>query len=271
MSSPKRQSAGILAGNEAFRYFLWRQRSLADALNGHLPELLATDGRRVRRIFAGDRYLSMQEYDDAKSALEIAEMVEGRGSVGAGLRGYSMYAEHDSVAIWNYANSAEPAWVAVPFAKWSERAAFLAQLPGYGEGVARLRLCGGARLRWVSGRLMFEAALEQRNDGFYDDKTTQDLMDHLVDIRLETTIEKGGAVAPIRLVGRNILGGEIQRTGPRRVETAWEFNSAIYEQFRDEPSLRAWFVLTFDTSLFCVPQPWRDWWFEVEFPSKINM
>lgn len=271
MPSPKRIQGGILVGSQAFRYFLWRQRPLSHALRGFVPEILASDGRRVRRIHVGDRFLSMQEYDDRKSADAIAQMVQERGTSRVGLRGYAMYSEHESVAIWNYEGQADPAWVAFPFSDFPGRAAVLGQLPGYADGVARLRLCGGARLRWVSGRLLFEAAIEQRSDGFDDDPRTQDLMDHLVDIRLETTIDKDGEARPIRLIGRDVAATEIQRTSARRVEAAWALNAALYEQFRDNRSLRAWFVLTFDTSLFCLPDPWQQWWFEVGFPNHTHL
>lgn len=271
VSSSKRIQGGILVGSQAFRFFLWRQRPQTGALRGFLPEILASDGHRVRRIHVGNRFLSMQEYEDPQSADAIAQMVRDRGTSRVGLRGYAMYSEHESVAIWNYEGPADPAWVAFPNTDFPGRAARLWELPGYADGLARLRLCGGARLRWVSGRLLFEAAIEQRSDGFMDDERTQDLMDHLVDIRLETTIDHDGEARSLRLVGREAQDAEIQRVAPRRVEVAWALNAALYEQFRDNHTLKAWFVLTFDSSLFCLPDPWRQWWFEVGFPSHINL
>lgn len=271
MPSRMERKGGILTNGEAFRYFLWRKVVNSSALKGFVPDILASDGHRVRRLTVGDHFLSMQHYDDPDGAEAIAQMVEMGASQKAGLRGYSIYTDHDSVAIWHSSNESEPVWAVFPFANLPGSASVLASLPAYGDGGPRLRLCGGARLRWVSGRLVLEAAIEQRSDGFHDAKGTRDLMDHLEGLHLETTVEQAGERTPVRLAGRNAAANDIRRTAPRRVETRWELNASMYEPLRGNPSMRAWFVLTFDSSLFCVPEPWRQWWFEVNFPTQIDM
>jgi hypothetical protein len=265
------RQGGILGGGQDFRYFLWRRLARPGALNGFVPEILASDGRRVRRMYVGDRVHTMQQYEDRLGAEAIAEMVESRAPRGAGLRGYSIFSDADALAIWHTGGRGDSAWVAFPFADMPGRAAMLAASPEYGDHVPRLRLCGGARLRWASGQLLLEAAIEQRSDGFRDEPGSPDLMDYLVGWRLETTVENAGQVKPARLAARGEPLDGIRRASGRRVESSWILNASMHQKLRGRRSLKAWFVLTFDTRLFCLPDPWRTWWFEVDFPARVDL
>lgn len=262
---------GILGQGDAFCYFLWRRLARPAAWSGGVPDLLASDGQRVRRMTIADRVMTLQQYDDPHAAEAIARMVQAQARQGAGLRGYSMFRDAESVAIWQSRGEVESGWVAFPFTDLPGRAALLNRLPAYGPRVPRLRLCAGARLGWMHGHLVLEAAIEQRSDGFHDAPEGVDLMEFLTEWRLETLLVRGDDVRDARLLAPGKSCGAVLRVAPRRIETHWMLNEARFRALGDSAKLRAWFVLTFDARLFALPDPWRTWWFEVDFPDRVEL
>lgn len=253
---------------EAFRHFLWRRHHQKSTLNGFVPELLASDGRVVRRMLVEDSALVFQQFDDPATSETIVGSVESRSSSEASILGYSLFAQTDAVAIMHTGGGAEPGWIAFPCPTTHGRPEAIPTLPLTVDETPRRRIAGGARLRWKGRKLVLEAALEERVEAEMDDPIEVSLLDHLVGWQFDATVDKDGRAKPVRLAKSNQPADGILRTGERRAEACFVIDPTMHNRLGDRDGLRAWFSLRFDRGLFCLPQDWCTWWFSVRFPRS---
>ena len=151
-----------LTNSERFKHFIWKRHPHAKSWNNALPEVIATDGRLVRRLVSQPQYIYFQVFSDTGTAQTVAERVENSVSQGVALLGYSMFADNAAVAILHTGDANEPGWVAFP-----HRRLDASQIPTMPIRVAdepKLRLVGGANIAWSSGKRVIHAALEQRRN-----------------------------------------------------------------------------------------------------------
>lgn len=250
-----------------FRFFLWRRAAERAALNGYLPEVLASDGERVRRVALGSRVLMAQEFDEQEVARGVRRMVEARAQVRENLRGYAMFSEAEGLVIWRAPSGSGAGWVALPFDELSSGLVMRAVLPDATQAASVSKLCGGVRFRWSSGELVMDAAIEQRRAGA--DLGGVDLLDALLDWQVETTVMRHGKAKAVRLArGAGPLNSP-RRASPERVEASWAVDLRAYQSLKARPTLKVWFVLRFGAELFSIPQPWDTWWLQVERPELV--
>jgi hypothetical protein len=256
--------------SEDFRYFLWRRHHQSNALDGFVPELLATDGRTVRRMIADRAQLAFQQFECRRTAQAIVDSVESHSTRGVGICGYSMYAHAEALAIVHTGEKLDAGWLAFPYASSvNGRPAGIPTLPVYLNETPTVRLCGGAHLHWRHCRLVLEVAIEQCFEG--DDAPLQaDLLDHLASWRVRTTVLENGRAKPVRLPARQHSEVEIRRPSATRAEASFEIDANLYRQLVDNHELSAWLLLDFDRRLFCLPPEWCAWWFQVRFPRHIQ-
>ncbi len=257
----------FLAGAEDFKHFLWRRHRRTDALDGFVPEVLATDGRVVRRMSVDARQLTFQQFEDQRTAECIVNSVESNSSSAVGMLGYSMFSNAEALAILHSGGDLDAGWLAFPCPVGSGRPAAIPTMPIRLDDIPTLRLCGGAQVRWRDCNLVFEAAVEQRDSGV-DERV--DLLDHLIGWQVRTTVSRDGIARPSRLVADKQALDGIRRTGGGRAEASFRLDAAAYQRLDSPGDVRAWFVLEFDRRLFCLPPGWCTWWFELRFPPRIS-
>jgi hypothetical protein len=252
-----------------FRHFLWRRHHQSRALNGFVSELLATDGHLVRRMVAEKGQLTYQQFVDARTADAIVGAVEAHASGDAGMLGYSMFGDADALAIVHTGEELAPGWLAFPYANVRGRPSGIPTMPLLIEDIPTVRLCGGAQLGWSDCKLTLDVAIEQRVSLAEQIDEPIDVLDRLVDWRLETTVLKKGQASSVRLASQKASLDGIRRSSQQRVEASFFIDTSLLKQMEKREGLKAWFVLDFDRRLFCLPSEWCTWWFEMDFPDQI--
>jgi hypothetical protein len=246
-------------------------------LNGFVSEILATNGRMVRRMVAEKGKLTFQQFVDERTAEAIVKAVESHSTDGVGMMGYSMFTDADALAIVHTGDELTPGWLAFPYANVRGRPSGIPTMPLIIDDIPTIRLCGGAQLGWRDCQLTLDVAIEQRGEldgqrGDTDEQTGEpfDVLDRLVGWRLETTVLKQGRAHPVRLPSQKASPAGIRRSSKQRVEASFVIDSSLFKQMEKREGLKAWFVLDFDRQLFCLPSDWCTWWFEMNFPRQIR-
>lgn len=241
---------------------MWRRHPDPSWWDGYRPEILATDGREVRRMTSQHQHIAFQAFEDVPSARDIASKIEASVAQGVALMGYSMFSQHQAVAILHTADGLDPGWVAFPHLRTT--ASTTPTLPMSVADLPKLRVVGGAEVRWSGKELTLDAALEQRGDRFAQGPFAFNIIHHVKSWEIRgTTSREVGPAKPLRLMRRGATA-EIQRIHDLRLAGRFPLDPVIWREFEDDPTFRLWFVVTFDRELFCLPDDWLRFWFEVE-------
>lgn len=245
--------------SQNFKHLVWKRHLDSKAWDGALPEVVATDGHTVRRLVSESQLIYFQEFDDPHTGKVVQERVEASVEEGIALLGYSMFTEVETVAILHTGEALEAGWIAFPFTQKSR-----SKIPTMPIRVAsnpKARLVGGASVRWDSSNRIIKAALEQRGQSFLESQNAFNLIEHITHWELRAQV--GSENREIRLVD-SAEPRDLVRPEQFRVEGTFDVDDVILREFRDDPTLKIWFVITFDRELFCLPEDWLTFWLQVE-------
>jgi hypothetical protein len=242
-----------------FRHFLWRQHPGA-VLNEHLPEVVASDGYTVRRIVSRDHRVDFQVHDDPIMAASIVREIESSVGVGGAMLGYAMYSEGDTVAILRTGTDDHPSWLAIPHSHVRRMESSFRTLPLRLPDIPKARLIGGVTLTPTGQGAEVRAALEQRGSTFFSSRFAFDLLRHIRSWELHATVERNGVTERIRLLRDPVLIKH--RVDWQRIEAFSVTDEWIHREYAQDPTLKMWFVVQFDTALFSLPQQWLRFWLQ---------
>lgn len=244
-----------------FKHLLWRRHPDDTWWDGCRPEILASDGRVVRRLSSQHQHISFQAFEDQNSARDVCDKIEASVAQGVALMGYSMFSQHEAVAILHTADNLDPGWVAFPHRRTNSST--VPTLPLTVADVPKLRIVGGAEVRWASGDTVLDAALEQRGERFAKTPFAFNALDHVSSWEIWGRVGRGADTKQLRLVKR---GEEphIRRVSDQRLGGRFPLDPVIWREFQAEPTFKLWFLVTFDRELLCLPNDWLRFWMQVE-------
>ena len=253
-----------------FRHFLCRAHTYCDSAHCHLPEVLTTDGRVVRRMASIPKQIVFQEFTHAETAAALIGRIEQSGVSGMPVVGYSMFEEHDAVAILRTGSSIESGWLAFPDSGIIGSSHPSPTLPVEVANFPKLRLVAGAHLTWERRGFHVHAALEQRGSEFMATHAAFDALSHVEAWEVFASIERKGRSELIPCVAVDVVP-EITRTADAlRLETSFPIESNIYKELRAQGATFS-FGLRFDPYLFCLPEGWRRFWIEVDIHEPAGL
>lgn len=252
-------TVGKLKRSQNFKHLVWKRHIDSKAWEGALPEVIATDGRMVRRLISESHLIYFQEFEDASTGRVVQERVEASVDEGVALLGYSMFTDVETVAILHTGDELEAGWIALPFTQKSRSK--IPTMPIRVAAIPKARLIGGATVRWEKSNRIIGAALEQRGSTFLDSEHAFNLIEHITHWELRATAGPEGR--EVRLV-KSAEPHSLKRTDEFRVEGTFDVDDVILREFRDDPTLKVWFVVTFDRELFCLPEDWLTFWLHVD-------
>lgn len=244
-----------------FKHLLWRRHPDRTSWEGCRPEVLATDGRQVRRLTSQHQHIAVQVFEDRDSARDITQKIETSVSQGVALMGYSMFNEHSAVAILHTADGLEPGWVAFPHKRTTSST--VPTLPIRVADMPKLRLVGGADLGWAGGDMVLEAALEQRGESFALSPFGFNIIPHIEEWEVWGRVGLDEQAKPLRIVKKR-AEPEIHRASETRLVGRFPIDPIIWREFEDDPTFKIWFIVRFDRELFCLPEDWRRFWLHVD-------
>lgn len=207
------------------------------------------------------QHISFQAFVDRGAGADIANKVEASVAQGVALMGYSMFAQHEAVAILHTANDLDPGWVAFPHKRTSS--SVVPTLPLAVADVPKLRIVGGAEASWASGATVVDAVLEQRGSRFAASSFAFNMIEHVRAWEIRGQVGRPGDAKELRLVPK---GAEvnIKRTNDTRLAARFPIDSVIWNEFRHDPTFKLWFVVSFDRELLCLPDDWLRFWMQVD-------
>lgn len=250
-------SLGKIARPEQFKHLLWRRHPDPTSWDGCRPEILATDGRIVRRLASLQQHIAFQAFAHETSAQDIVHKIETSVAHGVALLGYSMFSGNEAVAILHTAPNLDPGWVAFPHRK--STSSTIPTLPIAIANLPKLRLVGGAEIVWSQGKPHLDAALEQRGTAFRESEHAFNIIDHVKG--WEVVARHGDR--DLRVLPKR-AEPEIQRASEFRLTGRFPFDELIWREFSGQAGFRIFFVLRFDRELFCLPEDWLKFWMEIE-------
>ena len=239
---------------DQFKHFLWRRHLEVGPAQQALPEVIATDGRIVRRMIAKGAQITFQEFEDVVTSSALIDRIESSASPGVALVGYSMLKRNDALAVLHTGRDLEPGWLAFPDRRTGSSAA-LPTLPSQLAEYPRLRLIAGVNVAQEQRRLTLRAALEQRGSSFLSSPRAFAILDHLSGWRIRAVSGSGETAKPLEIAPDSEPLFGFQRTSALRSEACFELDAAIYHQ-RAKLGVHVWFELEFDRALFCLPSRW---------------
>jgi hypothetical protein len=244
-----------------FKHLLWRRHPDKSWWEGCRPEILATDGRVVRRLSSQHQHIALQVFADYDSARDIATKVEASVAQGVALMGYSMFSEHQAVAILHTADGLQPGWVAFPHKRTTTST--VPTLPLRVADMPKLRVVGGVEIKWASGEMYLDAALEQRGERFSVSPFALNIIDHISGWEVWGQVGRDNETKKLRLT-RKDAEIDIRRVNDLRLAARFPVDSVIWREFENDPTLKIWFVVSFDRELLCLPDDWLKFWMRVE-------
>jgi hypothetical protein len=252
-------SVGKLKDSTNFKHLVWKRHADSKAWEGALPELVATDGHLVRRLISDTQHIYFQQFEDPNTGKVLQGRVELSVEEGIALLGYSMFTDVETVAILHTGDALEPGWIAFPFTKKSRSA--VPTMPIRVASFPKARLVGGASVRWEKSARVIKAAVEQRGQSFLESPHAFNMIEHLTKWELRARVGADGR--EVKLV-KSAEPRDLKRTEEFRLEGTFDVDDVILREFRDDPTLKIWFVVTFDRELFCLPDDWLTFWLNVE-------
>lgn len=252
---------GKIARPDQFKHLLWRRHPDPASWQGCRPEILATNGREVRRLSSQHQHIAFQSFEHPGSARDIVNKIESSVAHGVALLGYSMFSEHEAVAILHTGAGLDPGWVAFPHKRGSSST--IPTLPLAVATMPKLRLVGGAEASWAGGTLHLEAALEQRGESFKATDAAFDIISHITGWSVGATVGRDDKAREIH-VAKKRSEPTIQRVSDSRLVGRFELDATLWREFSEDPTFRLWFIVEFDRELFCLPADWLRFWLQIE-------
>lgn len=263
------QSPQMLRRAHDFKHFLWRCHAHRAAINGCLPEILATDGGVVRRLASMGTQIVFQEFEESRTASALVERIEGSVTPGLALVGYAMFEDREAVAILHTGRGANPGWLAFPDMGRTAQMLDESTLPDVVAQTPRLRLVTGARLSWKRRNFIVHAALEQRGSRFAASPAAFHILEHLESWTIEAAVDRRGVSERIDLLEPQ-ADLTHRHLSPTRAEATFAIDTSVYRDARQRDAT-FWFRLTFDRNLFCLPEEWRHIWIEVQIQEPAGI
>lgn len=259
MTTGENVTVGKLKSSGNFKHLVWKRHQDEKAWEGALPEVVATDGNIVRRLISDTQHIYFQQFEDPNTGKVLQGRVEMSVEEGIALLGYSMFTDVETVAILHTGDMLEPGWIAFPFTKKSRSA--VPTMPIRVASIPKARLVGGASVVWDRSNRVLKAAIEQRGQTFLESDHAFNMIEHLVHWELRARIGHDGK--EVKLV-KDAEPRDLKRTEEFRLEGTFDIDDVILREFRDDPTLKIWFVVTFDRELFCLPEDWLTFWLNVD-------
>ena len=242
------------------KHFVWRKHPRASAWQGYLPEVIGTDGRNMRRMHSQPRQIVLQQFEDSQTSAAVVEHIEASASPGASFAGYSLFEDQPAVAVLHTGQGSEPGWLAFPYRRNLLAPYERPTLPPSVLEQPRLRLVAGASIYWHQRDMLLHVAVEQRGNLGHQGLTS--LLDHLEHVGIGCPSHPQGATRELHLIKECALR-PLERTGPHRLEASFVIEPLILKEARRQGA-SVWLLLRFDAALFCLPDPWRTFWLELE-------
>jgi len=274
VQSNSEKSSNKLRNSEEFKHFLWRRHSRPRVYNGALPEVLASNGKRVLRLASQDKQIVFQSLDDMQTAQTLVQRIEASITPGVAIMGYSVFEEHSSVAILNTGTNQMPGWLAFPDARAKDGhaafgARFSSTLPNHIANQPKLRLVTGANIGWENRQLVVKAALEQRGSSFLKSPHAFHILDHLQSWEIHAISYSNGEQKSMEVIHKTPLNGP-KRVHPLRAEATFVVEPYLYKEFQRQDG-QVWLKLSFDRDLFCLPENWASFWMMVDILQPPGM
>lgn len=241
------------------RHLIWRAHPKDRFFKGMSPEVISTDGSMVRRLVCARDLLAFQTFEHKDTAQNIIENIEASVEPGVSLMGYSTFQDHTRLAILYTGEDYLPGWVCFGEGPRDE----LIPLPPNIDQVPRLRIIAGAKLSWSQRELVVQAALEQRGNSFAASVHAFDILEHVTSLELRAVSYEDGVQREVEIVKSPDPVHQLKLVGPTRLEASFALEPLVYREFRKQDR-QVWFVITFDRELFCLPEEWCSFWFEVD-------
>jgi|GEM_PF-3361115 len=247
-----------------FKHFLWRRQRAMDAPEGGFPEVLATDGTRVRRMLSQQKQIIFQAFEDLATSRALVERIESSVVPGVAMVGYEMFKENQSVAILHTGNGLSGGWLAFPDAAKTPTLRQASTLPLEIVDFPKMRVVAGASVAYERRSFAIRAALEQRGSRFAASPQAFHIFEHLESWSMMGLIMERGQRREI-LLGESPdpVDDNIRRASPTRVEASFPLDQVNYKELRQSGG-QVWFKLCFDRSLFCLPPDWAQFWLRVD-------
>jgi hypothetical protein len=245
------------------QYFLWRRQLRPEVPTGYYPEVIATDGRLVRRMVCYDRQMLFQEFNDTLIAEPIVERIEGGVTPGIGLLGYSMLPDMDSIAILQTGAVDSPSWLAYP-----DQGRLPTQhaptIPMRVASYPKIRLSASSTVLRLTGKTLgIRIALREFNDS--PGSLPGRLLDHVATCRLQASFTFDQQLEHMPLCATHRTRQDFYASSDDCLETHFEIEPFFYQQYALLPDFQLWIVLTFDNRLFCLPDRWN------HFPLAVSV
>lgn len=243
---------------DRFKHFMWRRHNDRNAWQNYRPELVATDGALVRRLVSQPQHIVFQAFRDAETSRRVISRIENGMGRGVAMLGYSMFSNEEFVAILHTAEGSGPGWIAFPF---ETNKVHFPTLPLSAADQPSLRLVGGATIDDEGGKPVLTAALEQRGERFKNSEFAFNLLDHVVDWKIQARVGNGDSARPLRMVLDDKL--EPVRTDALRMQVTTPLDPVLLREFKTDNDLEFFFEVLFDRELMCLPEDWLRYWFHV--------
>ncbi|MFB6373780.1 MAG: hypothetical protein ABEN55_11895 [Bradymonadaceae bacterium] len=229
-----------------------------------LAELLATDGHLVRSLRSRGSFLTYEEVEAFKLGKDLVDTVEGEWEPEAPFFGFESLSDTEMVAILHDPHQLDEQWAVFPCLDHRFTPGELTETAVAANDGIRHHLIGGAEIGWSSGEPHLEAALEARSWRQRDVEGAVELLDHIESWELRATAERRGEIEDVGLSPQSERSVEPSAPSDGRLEAEFPIDQVIRQNFADHPSFQAWFVLQFDTDVFCVPENWRRFWMAID-------
>lgn len=194
-------------------------------------EILATDGRTIRRLASLPHRLVFQEFEDTHTAAALIRSIEDALTHDLAM-GYSLLRDEPTVAFVHTGDHLNPGWMT---ARMNDEVLRLPKLRLLISDSPQLRLVGGA----TSNNRVLRAVLEQRGTEFAESPAAFDITKHLVQWRLMVGAKTTVQCEPTRPALR----------ADRRIQQDF-----LVEDVDTKTSLE--YMVEFDRELFCLPRDW---------------
>ena len=255
-----------------YRYYLWRKHDQNKVLEGFYPEILSTNGQRVRRMMSHHKQIIYQDFEDTQSANTIVQRIESSVTPGITLVGYTMFKKYRSIAILQTGqNASDPGWLAFPYQSNTIDASgdptvSIRTVMNY----PKLRLVSGAGIFWQAGKLVIHAALEQRGADFLAEHPNFNLFDYLESWTIHTIAYKNGEQRNMEVALSPEPSEPLNRASNTRLEATFILEPNVYKAYRSMDK-QLWFRLRFQRDLFCLPHDWCQFWLQVDLSEPSNL
>ena len=241
-------------------FLLWRTHRGPDGQR--FPEVIATDGRTIRRVGTLDRQIYLQIFEAEDAARTLVTRIEAGLKRQHAVIGYSMMQGDDPVAIRVTGSPGDPGWLAFP-----DRGALPPELrpadarttlPALARDLPQRRLVAGASTRRGHNTLTLLCAIEERGSA-----PGLAILPHLSAITLVATRPDAGAPAELSLGRRPPQPSTQTHASDHRLDLHFELPNLPAAELLADPAVRFWLRIELSQTLLCLPARWRTFDLEI--------